>query len=334
MKPRKMAARDALAVWRTWIRGNHRKLVCFRQAPGCLYHFCAASLNPLGSSLQFSASSFPCTHRPSASTIESSASHTLTFLSGTRRSIDGLLGLRESRRGVFFDGPRWRITAPRNAQLVLHETLIQLRERTSVGTVENECSKLAPLSHCKRSENRRAAASQHKPSVCMQSRNLPNDVLRHMKLTQQTSAGVNVFSRRGQDGFRHVEVSESGADGFARTATLVVGGHAENGLLDDVVESFAEVNKRWPQQASGVVWEARAVLLRFMQSHWVGGLPRCAGFHFFEEYSKGALFTTKRGPDQKKQMREMNWCTQSSNGMPPVPGPLRGVILIMCLSTR
>ena len=146
----------------TWKSG---KLVCFRQAPGCLSHFCAASLNPLGSSLQSSASSFPCTPRPSASTIESSTSHTLTSLPGTRRSIDGLLGLPASRRGVLFDGPRWRTTAPRNAQLVLHETLIQLRERTSVGMVENECSKVASLAHCKRSENRRAAASQHKPSV-------------------------------------------------------------------------------------------------------------------------------------------------------------------------
>ena len=231
------------------------KLVCFRQAPGCLSHFCAASLNPLGSSLQFSASSFPCTPRPSASTIESSASHTLTFLSGTRRSIDGLLGLRESRRGLFFDGPRWRITAPRNAQLVLHETPIQLRERTSEGMVENECSKLAPLSHCK---NRRAAASQHKPSVCTQRSNLPTDVLRHVKLTQQTSTGVNVSSRRGQDRFRHVEVSESGADGFARTATLVVGGHAENGLPDDVVESFVEVNK--DGRSRQATWCGRLVL--------------------------------------------------------------------------
>ena len=208
----------------TWKSG---KLVCFRQAPGCLSDFGAPSLNPLESSLQFSASSFPCTPRSSASTIESSTSHTLTFLSGTRRSTDGLLGLRASRRGVLLDGPRWCITAPRNAQLDLHETLIQLRERTSVGMVENECSKVASLAHCKRSENRRAAASQHKPSVCMQSRNLSTDALRRMKLTQQTSTGVSVFSRRGQDRFRHVEVSESGADGFARTATLVVGGHAE-----------------------------------------------------------------------------------------------------------
>ena len=79
----------------------------------------------------------------------------------------------------------------------------------------------------------------------MQSRNLPNDVLRRMKRTQQASIGVNVSSRRGQDRFRHVDASESGADGFARTATLVVGGHAENGLPDDVVESFAAVNKTW-----------------------------------------------------------------------------------------
>ena len=84
-----------------------------------------------------------------------------TLCSANVRSdiLDRMLGHRETLRRFLFNGPRWRVAAPRSIQRVFLRTLAQARKRTPEDKLEDKCSKLAPLSHSKRSVNRLAAAS-------------------------------------------------------------------------------------------------------------------------------------------------------------------------------